>query len=189
MSHVSERYRRLSAAFADRIAAVPADGWTAPTPCTEWNVRDLVRHVTETPQMFFELVGGPWRQGPSTDDDPLGAFIHSREQVQAALDDPDRAQAEFDGIFGRQTFAEAIDRSVSFDLAIHGWDLAVATGQDARIDPAEFPRLWASIEVFGEGIRAEGACGPAVNVSADADEQTRLLAYLGRAAPPAAQRG
>lgn len=180
MSDVSDRYRRLSAAFADEIAAVPPDRWSDPTPCTDWTVRDLVRHAVETPQMFFGLVGRELRSGPSVDDDPVAAFDSARQQIQADLDDPARAAAGFDGFFGRSTFAEAVDRFVCFDLAVHGWDLARATGQDERIDPGEFPQLWESVELFGEAIRSEGTCGPAVDVPPDADEQTRLLAHLGR---------
>ena len=33
-------------AFGEKVRAVPADRWTAPTPCTDWSVRDLVNHVT-----------------------------------------------------------------------------------------------------------------------------------------------
>ena len=75
MSEISDRYRRLSATFADKIAAVPPDRWAAATPCTEWSARDLVRHVVETPGMFFGLVGRELRPGPSMDDDPLGAEL------------------------------------------------------------------------------------------------------------------
>lgn len=113
-------------------------------------------------------------------DDPLGAYRSTAAQVQAALDDPDRAAAEFDGFFGRSTFTQAIDRFVSFDLVVHGWDLARATGQDERIDAGELPKLWESVELFGDAIRSEGTCGPAVDVLPDSDEQTRLLAHLGR---------
>lgn len=182
MSEVSDRYRRLSVAFAEKIAAVPPDCWTAPTPCTDWSVRDLVRHVAETPGMFLGLVDRELRPGPNVDDDALRAFTWVRDQVQADLDDPARAEAQFDGYFGRTTFAQAIDRFVCFDLAIHGWDLARATGQDERIDPAELARLWKSVELFGDAIRSEGTCGPAVDPPPGADEQTRLLAHLGRRA-------
>ncbi|MGQ0774749.1 MAG: maleylpyruvate isomerase N-terminal domain-containing protein [Pseudonocardiales bacterium] len=106
---VSDRYRQLSAAFADKITAIPPDRWSAATPCTDWNVRDLVRHVL-------------------------------------------------------------------------GWDLARATGQDERIDPWELARLWESVKLFGDAIRTEGTCGPAVDPPPGADDQTRLLAYLGRPA-------
>jgi len=180
MSQISDRYRKLSAAFADKIAAVQPDRWAASTPCTDWCVRDLVRHVAEAPKTFFGLVSRELRRGPSPDDHPLAAFINARDQVQAALDDPAVAEAEFDGYFGRSTFAEAVDRFVSFDLAVHGWDLARATGQDERIDPGELPRLWATAESFGEALRSEGTCAPALEPPPGADEQARLLAYLGR---------
>lgn len=180
MTDVSDRYRRLSGAFADKIAAVPSDRWTAPTPCTGWTVRDLVRHVAENPAIFLGMVGRELRPGPSVADDPLGAFTSARDQVQADLDDPARAETEFDGYFGRTTFAEAIDRFLCFDLVVHGWDLARATGLDERIDPGELPPLWASTESFGDAIRSEGVCGPAVDPPPDAGEQARLLAYLGR---------
>ncbi|MGQ0772959.1 MAG: TIGR03086 family metal-binding protein [Pseudonocardiales bacterium] len=170
----------MSAAFVDKITAIPPDRWSAATPCTDWNVRDLVRHVLETPGIFFGLVGRELRPGPSVDDDPLGAFTPSRDQVQAALDDPAVAEAEFDGFFGRSTFAQAIDRFIRFDLAVHGWDLARATGQDERIDPWEPARLWESVKLFGDAIRSESVCGPAVGPPPGADDQTRLLAYLGR---------
>ncbi|MEO3854597.1 sigma factor-like helix-turn-helix DNA-binding protein [Acrocarpospora sp. B8E8] len=68
--------------------------------------------------------------GPTVRDDPLGAFVRIRDQVQADLDDPAKAWATFDGRFGRWTFAEAIDRAICLDLAVHGWDLARAAGQD-----------------------------------------------------------
>ena len=33
---------------------------------------------------------------------------------------------------------------------------------------------------FGDMLRTQGVCGPEVEVAADADEQTKLLAFLGR---------
>ena len=37
-------------------------------------------------------------------------------------------------------------------------------------------------EMPDEALRADGMFGPALEVSADADEQTRFLAYVGRRA-------
>ncbi|MBA3574482.1 MAG: TIGR03086 family protein, partial [Pseudonocardiales bacterium] len=48
--------------------------------------------------------------------------------------------------------------------------------------PAELTRLWDSVELFGDAIRSEGICGPAVDPPSGTDEQTRLLAHLGRRA-------
>lgn len=181
MSEVADRYRRLSDAFASKIQAVKPDAWEAPTPCPDWSVRELVGHVVEMNQIHLGLVGRKPRPGPSVDEDPLGAFLTTRDQTQADLEDPARAAVEFDSRFGRWSFAEAVDRGMCVDLAIHGWDLSRATGQDDRIDPDVIPYLWQSIESIGEeGIRF--GFGPAIDPPPDADEQTRLLAYLGRRA-------
>lgn len=180
VDNTAARYRTLADAFAGKIAAVPPEAWTAPTPCSDWDVRALVGHVVQTPAMFFSLVGRELAPCPDVAADPFAAFDCVRGQVQAELADPARAGAEFEGYFGRSTFAQAIDRFVCFDLTVHGWDLARATGQDERIDPAELKRLWAAVELFGEAIRT--VCGPAVEAPPDAHEQTRLLAYLGRRA-------
>src|SRR5436189_1031131 len=53
MSEISERYKRLGDAFADKIAAVPHDRWDSQTPCEEWTARDLVGHVVNTQGMFL----------------------------------------------------------------------------------------------------------------------------------------
>jgi uncharacterized protein (TIGR03086 family) len=180
MSEVSERYRRLAGALTEKIEQVPSDGWSSQSPCENWTARDLVRHLVDVHGMFMGMVGRQLRPGPDVESDPLGAWTSARDQVQSDLDDPERANTEFDGVSGRSTFAAAVDRFICFDLNIHGWDLARATGQDERIEPAELPKLWATAESFGDAIRSENVCGPPVEVPDDAPEQDRLIAFLGR---------
>jgi uncharacterized protein (TIGR03086 family) len=68
-------------------------------------------------------------------------------------------------------------------MVIHGWDLARATGQDDTIDPDEVRRASGDFEPFSEEVlRQPGVLGLALDPSAGADEQTRLLAFLGRKA-------
>src|SRR3546814_9412834 len=86
MSTPAEHYRKLSGEMAGRIAAVPDDRWGDPAPCEGWTARDVVKHLVETPPMFFGLVDAPAPVGgPSVDEDPLGAFEHMAAGVQAAL--------------------------------------------------------------------------------------------------------
>ena len=68
------------------------------------------------------------------------------------------------------------------DVLIHGWDLAKATGQDATLDPDLVEACWSVINPQMELLRGSGMFGDDVEVSDDADSQTKLLATLGRRA-------
>jgi uncharacterized protein (TIGR03086 family) len=176
----ADHYRTLAEGFAAKVAAVRPEQWADPSPCSDWTVRDLVRHVVDSEGHFETLVGRDVGEIPSVDDDAVGAFAATRAMIQADLDDPERANASFEGFFGPSTFAEAVDRFVCFDLVVHGWDLARATGQDETIAPDEISRVRAAAEAFGDSLRGAGVCGPAVEVGPDASDQDGLLAFLGR---------
>jgi uncharacterized protein (TIGR03086 family) len=182
MSEIAERYRRLFGQFAAKVALVSPEQWNAPSPCEGWTARDVVSHIVDVHGLFERLVGRSFELQTTVADDPHATLREAGAIVQRDLDDPARAGAEFDGVFGRQTFAGAIDRFLCFDLVIHGWDLSRAVGLDDRIDPAEIGPLRATAESFGSSLHLPSVCGPAIDVSPDADEQTKLLAFLGRRA-------
>lgn len=180
MSEVSERYARLAAAFAAKVADVPESRWASASPCEGWTARDVVRHMIATQGMFLGFVGRELGEVPSVDDDPLGAWTAASSAVQRDLDDPDRAAAEFDGFTGRSTFEAAVDRFLCFDLVVHSWDLARATGLDERIAPDDVASVRRHAESFGDAMRSPQAFGPEVPPPPNADEQGKLLAFLGR---------
>ena len=131
----------LQLAFTDRVEGVPEGAWDAPAPCEGWVARDVVRHLCDwIPGLFAGAYGLPAPGGPSVDDDPVGAFTAVRDQMQADLSDPAKAEQEYDGRLGRSTFGKSVDGFICFDLVVHGWDLSRATGQDETIDPADVAR-------------------------------------------------
>jgi uncharacterized protein (TIGR03086 family) len=69
------------------------------------------------------------------------------------------------------------------DVLIHGWDLAVATGQDSTLDSELVDTCWEIVRPQQDLLRGSGAFGTEVEVPDDADSQTRLLAVLGRRTP------
>lgn len=180
MSAVADRYRTLAASMEDRIRAVPDDRWSNASPCEGWTARDVVRHLVETPPLFFGFVEVAPPEVPSVDDDPVAAFTTMRDAVQAALEDPAIADKGFDGMFGPSTFAEGVDRFLCADLVVHAWDLARATGQDEQLPADEVGRVFEALRPMDEQMRGPGAFGPKVEPPADADEQTRFLSFLGR---------
>jgi uncharacterized protein (TIGR03086 family) len=180
MSEVSERYRRLGDLFAAKIAAVPADRWEGPSPCDDWTARDVVAHVISTQGTFLGFIGREAAPGPSVEEDPAGAWAAARRDVQASLDDPPIAATEFQGFSGPSTFEAAVDRFLCFDLVVHGWDLARATGLDETIDSADVARVQAGADELGEKLRSPQAFGPAVDPPPSSNDQQKLIAFLGR---------
>lgn len=184
METIAERYRRLCVLFADRIRQVPSGSWQNRSPCAQWTALDLVGHVVDTQGSIEISVGRTLEPGPSVVEDPLGAFLAATGQVQTHLDDPHTATTEFDGAFGRSTFAQSVDDFLCFDLVVHGWDLARATGQDERLDPDDVRWVRDGTAGFGEVLRQSGVCGAEISVADDASEQDKLLAFLGRQPSP-----
>ena len=180
MSDVSDRYNRLAGAFAAKVAAVPNDRWASPSPCEGWTARDLVRHIVDSHGMFLGFIGEELGAIPSVDDDPAAAFDGARKAIQARLDDPERATAEYEGFTGKSTFEEGINRFISFDLVVHNWDLSRAAGLDETMDLDEVRAMAEAAPKFGDALRAPGVFGPEVEPPEGADEQTKLLAFLGR---------
>jgi uncharacterized protein (TIGR03086 family) len=180
MSQISERYQRLGDAFAAKIEAVPDDRWDSQTPCDEWKARDLVGHVVSTQGMFLGFIGKELKDVPAPEDDPLGAWNAARVQVQAILDDPQQAKTEFQGFSGKSTFEAAADKFLCTDLVVHGWDLARATGLDERIESEDVQRARSYMESMGDALRSPGAFGAQVEPPSGADDQQKMLAFLGR---------
>ncbi|WP_433609304.1 TIGR03086 family metal-binding protein [Prescottella agglutinans] len=175
-------YRRLAAALTEIVDAVPADRWESPSPCEGWTTRDVVAHIVDTQAQMVGVVGLSIPEGPAAADDPAGAWRHTRDAVQAILDDPAKAGLEYDGHFGRTDLASTIRTFYCFDLIVHGWDIARAAGLDVTIPERDMDMLDTVIAQLGDSIRMDGVCGPAVAVAPDADRHTRILATLGRRA-------
>ena len=178
MSEISERYRKVAATFTQRARSVPDDGaWEKPAPCDGWVARDVVRHLVEWMPGFLSV---DLPDGPTVDEDPAGAWEIMSDAFQSRLDDPVAAAREYDLRPGRFSFENAVDMFITGDVLVHTWDLARATGQDESLDADEVHRMFQGMEPFDEVLRTSGHYGPRVEVPADADEQTKLIAFTGR---------
>jgi uncharacterized protein (TIGR03086 family) len=181
MSEIAERYRRVAGQFTARVEAVPPGAWENPTPCEGWVARDVVRHLADWLPAFF---CSKWDlappSGPSVDDDPVAAWKSLDATLQAGLDDPAVAGLELPTPIGPSTFEQAIDTICTPDVLVHTWDLARATGLDETLDAEEVHRFVATMGPADQAMRDSGHYGPKIPVPDDADEQTRLLAFVGR---------
>lgn len=176
----ADRYRRLAARLSDTVAAVPREAWGNASPCRGWSAAEVLRHVIDSETGLLRREGLAVPDGPAVDDDPIRAWAHARDAVQAVLDDPDLAGTEYEA-FGRTTTVEATFATfMSVDLVTHRWDIAHATGVDDTIPAEDIVFVRAFTERMGDLARTSGAFGPELSAPPGADEQTRLLAFLGR---------
>jgi uncharacterized protein (TIGR03086 family) len=142
---------------------------------------DVVRHLVEwLPAFLFGTWDLELPTGPTVDEDPVAAWLALDRTIQAALDDPVIADSVRDTRMGPSTFAQTVDTICTPDVLIHTWDLARATGLDEALDAEEVHRFVESMEPMDAMLRESGHYGPRVVVPDDADEQTRLIAFVGR---------
>lgn len=113
------------------IAAIAGEQWGLPTPCSEWNVRDLVRHVVTGNDGFAAALSGepappPPAAEPSSD--LANAYRLSTRSLIDAFRQPGALQKVVTVPFGTVGGDVALHLRMT-DLLVHGWDLARATGQ------------------------------------------------------------
>jgi uncharacterized protein (TIGR03086 family) len=182
MAGAADEHRRVAGAFTATVAGTSPTAWDNPAPPEGWVARDVVRHLVEWFPAFLQGAAGiTLPAGPSVDDDPVGAWRNQTDAVQALLDDPAAAEREHDlPHIGTMSLGQAVDMIYTSDVFLHRWDLARATGQDETLDPDKCASMLEGMLPMDEALRQSGQYGPRVDVPADADAQTRLLAFTGR---------
>ncbi len=151
-----------------------------------WDVRALVNHIVSGNLWAAELAAGRTiddvgdrLDGDVLGDHPVAAYDASAAVAAAAFEAPGALDAPCAVSYGPVPGSVYAGHRF-IDVLIHGWDLAVATGQDTTIDADLVDACLAVVEPQADLLRASGSFGQRVDIPADADPQTRLLALLGR---------
>jgi uncharacterized protein (TIGR03086 family) len=176
-----------AAEVARVVDGVRDDQLTDPTPCEGTSVAGLLDHFLGLTLAFrMGAEKAPLGGGASANADHLAADWRTRlpEQLDAlvtAWRDP-AAWEGFTEVGGVQMPAAAMGVVALNEVLVHGWDLAVATGQPYRADPAAAERCLAFAGDFAAGMpeARNGIYGPVVPVPDDAPVFDRLLGHTGR---------
>jgi uncharacterized protein (TIGR03086 family) len=185
MEDVREMYRRALGAFGEHVHAVGDDQWHLPTPCAEWDVRQLVNHLVSENRWIPPLLAGGTveEMGSTLDGDLLGdgpgeAWDWAAAEAESAVQEtpPDRIVH----LSGRDVPASQYVFEVFADLAVHSWDLAQAIGADGTIDADIVEAIYARYKPVERLLKSSGQYGDRIEVSPDASAQTKLLAVFGR---------
>ncbi|RYC12550.1 TIGR03086 family metal-binding protein [Nocardioides zhouii] len=171
------RHQAVAGEFS-RLVEQTSD-WAAPAPVDGWTARDVVDHLVSWFGGFLSAGGVDLPAGSSAADDPVAAWHHHADAVQALVDK--RGDESFTHPYiGPGQLATTVDRFYTSDVFMHSWDLARATGQEARLDEDFAGQLLAGMQPIEAMLRDSGQYGPAVPVSDDAPVVERLLAFVGR---------
>ena len=184
----AELHRRAVEEFGIRVGAVGDDQWELPTPCADWNVRELVNHLVYENRWTVPLMEGGTiaevgdrYEGDLLGDEPKAAWDESSTEAVAAVT-ADGALERTVNLSSGPTPASEYVSQLFADHLIHAWDLARAVGADDRLDPELVAACAAWFASMEDTYRAVGAIGERPQVPAGADAQTTLLAAFGRTA-------
>lgn len=182
----NELFHRSVLRWQEIVQGVGPAQWAAPTPCAEWDVTALVNHVCGEDLWAVPLFEGATIEevGDRFEGDLLGpapadAALAAASAADAVVAERLRPGARVHLSYGEEDAGEYA-MQLAADHLVHGWDLAVATEQDRRLDPELVAAVAAWFAGREEMYRSGNAVGP--RVPASGDPQAELLAAFGRAA-------
>ena len=177
-----------TATMTSLVRGVRDDQLAAPTPCTEATLGDLLDHVEQLSVGFRATAAKTnttaGRQRPSAS--RLGTDWRTRiPQHLSDLADAWRDEAAWRGmtVAGGQELPGDLAGVIALDeVLIHGWDIAVASGQPFACDPGLLAAAYQFVQSTAEASPhgTPGLFGPPVPVPADAALLDRLLGLAGR---------
>ncbi|MGX1267206.1 TIGR03086 family metal-binding protein [Streptomyces phaeoluteigriseus] len=171
------------------VSRVKTDHLRLATPCADWALYGLLRHLVSQNEGFAASARGAgerwavWRDGDLSED-PAGAYEASVGKVTAAFAEDEVLERRFALPEVGEGFAVPGRTAIGFhllDYVVHAWDVAVTIG--APWDPAAeltTAALRIAALVPDEGRGAGAAFHRRIALPDYAPPGDRLLALLGR---------
>jgi uncharacterized protein (TIGR03086 family) len=162
-----------------------------PTPCRDWNLGELLTHMTIQHDGFAAAAEGNgadlslWQARPPAAD-PVADYAAAADRVLRAF--------AADGVVTRKFALPELNPSVAYpgglaigfhfiDYVTHGWDVARTLGADFEIEPDLLGVALAMAEAIPDDqtrLQPGAAFAPRVGVPQEASQLDRIMALLGR---------
>ncbi len=180
----------MAAAAAETARVVAGAAKTAsldqPTPCPDWDLRTLLNHTI----LWTSYSAERRAHGESVADELMSKDFTAEpgyaEAYQAQLDRAVQAWSKPEAwagdrsVMGSATPAADIAAMLIMEMALHGWDVAKATGQDYHCDGELAQALLGTVGAQGDMFRQYQGFAAIVPVPDDATAFDRALALSGR---------
>jgi len=182
---MSQNLRNFTAAvygFDAVVQRMPADAWDKPSACDGWSARDLVQHQCAVLNGVAEVARTRAMAKPTPPEDvsdPVATWNQCRDELFAALDQPEVLNAEGPFWFNAATVDDMVG-IVQWDPLAHAWDLAQTCGLDACLNEGVAASSLETVLSMQPMLEESGRTGPMVEVAADAPASVRFLGATGR---------
>ncbi|SPE99637.1 putative Actinobacterial protein [Streptomyces sp. MA5143a] len=186
-SHDSYPHMVECAAEAARVARGVTEAQLAlPTHCPDWDVRALVNHWVlytshglEHRALRTPLPEELTKRDFAADPDWADAYAAQLDRAVAAWADPALWEGDIDLGMGPLPAADLAGMIIK-ETAVHGWDVATATGQEFHVSEGAARFVLDVVETHGELYRKYDGFAAPVPVPSDAPAFDRALASSGR---------
>jgi uncharacterized protein (TIGR03086 family) len=177
----------VTAAEASRVVTgVPEGTLSAPTPCGDWDLRTLLNHTilwtsysaerrAHGESVDEELMNKDFTADPGFRED----YVQQIKRAIGAWSDPAAWAGDRD-MMGSPTPAADIGAMLLMEMALHGWDVARATGQQFSTDDTTASALEDIVQAQAELFRKYQGFAGAVEPPRNATTFERALALSGR---------
>lgn len=163
------------------LGLITAERMTAPTPCAGWDLATLLRHMDDSLAAFTEAARGYVApRGPAPAEVPVViASLKARACALLAAWSAD-PHGGLVSVAGRRVPSELLAAAGALEIAVHGWDVARACGEDRPVPDGLARCLLAVVPLLvTDEDRPHRFAAPHV-VPAGASASSRLLGHLGR---------
>lgn len=186
MNKIHEQLTTAAAEAARVVAGTRPDQFGEKTPCTQWDVKELLNHLVLWTSYSFERRATSAAVGPELTERDFASEPDYAARYRAQLDRalaawaPDEVWAsEIDTGSGTMP-AAAIAEMILMEMVLHGWDLATATGQDYTCPDDVAAVVAKAVAETAEMYREYDGFAAEIELGEDATVFERALAVSGR---------
>ena len=184
--NLSAEMAAASAEAARVVGNVPQNALDAPTPCGDWDLRTLLNHTI----LWTSYSAERRAHGESVAEDLMNKDFTAdpgfREDYARQIDKAVRAWSApeaWEGtrnVMGDATPAADVGAMLLMETALHGWDVARATGQEFTTDDQTARALADIVQAQAELFRKYQGFADAVEPPKNATSFERALTLSGR---------
>ena len=184
--NLSAEMAAASAEAARVVGNVPPNALDTPTPCGDWDVRTLLNHTilwtaysaerrAHGESVAEDLMNKDFTADPGFRED----YAQQIGRAVKAWSDPKAWQGEL-GVMGDATPAADVGAMLLMETALHGWDVASATGQEFSADDDTAAALEDIVQAQAELFRKYQGFADAIEPPKNATAFERALTLSGR---------